>query len=480
MEIRYKSYNPEQCYFNVIDPKDIKANNPLLNVIYSFIIQHVDLEMFNKKVKNESNGASAINPIMLLNIIFYAYAQGIYTSRKIEDRLNWDPNFIFLSGQQKVDHSSICNFILKYKDEIQEIFSKLIYILTNKGLVDLNFVAIDGTKIKASASKDFTGSIEDFKKKKNKIEKRIDQLLQNTVSDTNEKQNDKKSKKLKKLEKEKDKIENFLSEVEEMNTNRKTKFNLTDKDTTVVKDKREFYAGFNCQGAVDAQNHFIVAPLASNASDQHLLKPMVEQTQMRSQNSLQNSELAFDAGYFTSDNLQYIESKKLNVYMPEGHGLSGEKRNNKDTITARNCKILNSGVKKKLECPGGHIMETNNLIKDRDRFIYYFYPKKDACKTCDLEKKCYKHIKSRKKFHVDKKVYDSYLLREKMLAKISSDEGQINRCARFATVEHVFGEIKELYGFRQFYHRSLEKVNLIWTMICMAYNFRKLAKIQYA
>ena len=109
MNVRYRRYNPEETYFTLIDPKDIKKHNPLLKAIDSFTEEHISVEPFSHGVKNEIGGAPAVHPRMMLKIIFYSYAKGIYSSREMEERMRWDPNYIYLSANQRVDHSTICN-----------------------------------------------------------------------------------------------------------------------------------------------------------------------------------------------------------------------------------------------------------------------------------------------------------------------------------------------------------------------------------
>jgi len=69
-----------------------------------------------------------VHPRMMLKVLFYSYAKGVYSSREMEDRMRWDPNYIYLSANQRVDHSTICNFILKYGEEIKRVFSQLVYL----------------------------------------------------------------------------------------------------------------------------------------------------------------------------------------------------------------------------------------------------------------------------------------------------------------------------------------------------------------
>ena len=164
MNVRYRRYNPEEGYFTLIDPRDIKNHNPLLQAIDSFVEEHISVEPFSQRVKNEVEGAPAVHPRMMLKVIFYSYAKGIHSSREMEERMRWDPNYMYLSANQRVDHSTICNFILKYSEEIKGVFSQL--VMAKMGYVSMDFVAVDGTKIKADAGKRFTGDVRDFQEKR--------------------------------------------------------------------------------------------------------------------------------------------------------------------------------------------------------------------------------------------------------------------------------------------------------------------------
>jgi len=484
MKVRYREYNPEQRCFTIIDPENIKAHNPLLKAIHSFIEEHVSNKAFSQKVKNELGGAPAVHPKMMIKILFYSYAKGIYSSREIEDRFSWDTNYIYLGANQRVDHSTICNFILQYEEEIADIFSKLVYIMAKMGYVGMDFVAIDGTKIRASASKKFTGDVADFKKKRKKIEKKIEEILHRTMEeDLSKKYKVRRLNKLNALKREKEKINGFLVKLEEEDNKKNIKdrkVNLTDLDARMVKDKDTKYMGYNCQIGVDEENHIIVGREVFNeASERRLLEPMVKETKRQTKRRLQSTELGFDAGYFSSKNLQYCNEEKLNVYLPEGKGESGTKKRKSKTIESRDCKLEIDKDKKQLTCPGGQVMQTKEAKKDRGNYFYRFYPDKKYCQGCQFKEKCYRNVKKQKRFSVKKEYFDTLLLREQMTEKLSNLQGRQRIADRSCIVEHVFGEIKEIFKFRRFMHRSLQKVKLIWNIICIAYNFRKLARLAY-
>lgn len=477
---RYREYNPEQSYFTVIDPKEIKEHNPLLAAIDSFVEEHVSIEPFSDKLNNEGGGAPAVHPRMMLKVLFYSYAHGIRSSRQMEEHLRWDPNYMYLSGNQRVDHSTLCEFIIEYGHQIKDIFSRLLYVMVNLGYVSMDFVAVDGTKIRANASKKFTGNIREFKEKRKRIEKKIEEILHHT---TEEGQRYKKRKidKLNFLHREHERIEAFLGAIEDQEDIGDRKVSLSDKDACMVKDGDSKYMGYNCQVGVDEKAGVIVgAEVFNEANERRLMKPMVEEIRERAGDALEGTELGHDAGYFSSDNLQYAHSEKLKIYLPEGRGEGGVKKRKGEEIEARDCKMEIDEKGVRLICPGGQVMEVGGERKKYGYHFYLFRPKRKQCHGCRDRERCYKHIHTRKGFTVKKEYFEALPLREEMRQRLSSPKGKQRMADRSCIVEHIFGEIKEHYKFRRFMHRGLEKVRFIWKMVCMAYNFRKLARLAYA
>ncbi len=272
MNARYRQYNPEAVYFTLIDPKDVKNHNPLLKAIDCFIEEHIPVEPFSHRVNNEMAGAPAVHPKMMLKIIFYSYAKGIYSAREMEDRIRWDPNYMYLSANQRVDHSTICNFILKYREEIKRIFPQLVYVMAKMGYVTMDFVAVEGTKIRADVGKRFTGNVEEFKEKRRRIEKKIEIILHHTT-DEDLKRKARRDKKLDALRREKGKIQAFLAGVEKGEETAKGKVSLTDSDACMVKDKDTKYMGYNCQIAVDERAHAIVGAEVFNVASDRGCRP---------------------------------------------------------------------------------------------------------------------------------------------------------------------------------------------------------------
>ena len=176
---KFKKYVREQIYWLTVDPEKIRENNPLVKVIDDYIEGHVLNDIFAVKLHNQYTGSKAINP---------------------KKRMVNDLNTIYLSGNTVIDHSNIRRFINKYSDEIVGIFSKMVYILGKSGFISYELEAIDGTKIRASANKHFTGNAKEFRNKKQKIEEKILKILRETTnSNLDEKYSKRVSNKLKRF-----------------------------------------------------------------------------------------------------------------------------------------------------------------------------------------------------------------------------------------------------------------------------------------
>lgn len=107
----------------------------VVRVIDDFIEKHIDIGAFAEKYTNDEGGAPAKHPRILLKVLFYSYSQGIYSSREIEERISGgDSSFTYLSSNTFLDHSTICNFILKHEAAIRDIFTRMVYILHKFGL----------------------------------------------------------------------------------------------------------------------------------------------------------------------------------------------------------------------------------------------------------------------------------------------------------------------------------------------------------
>lgn len=473
---KFKPYDQAQYFFQTIDPRIFKANNPLLRVINEFVDEHLEVERFAAKVLNDEAGAAAHDPRLVVKVLLYSMATGVRSYRAIEERLGWDPAFLILSGQKVFDHSTLCRFIWRHKEALVEFFTLTVYVLIDQGYMSQDFIGTDGTKIKAWAGKDFTGTLEDFRRRSKKLEERINEILTKMGKDPNP--DPQPSEKLRNLQRKKEKIDRFLEQVkkESGKIGANEKVNLTDLDARSMKDKDRTYAGYNLQLSVDG-NHFIAAfGIYTCTADQPHLQPMVSKLQQQYGDRLSKSILAFDAGYYSGENLLFLERENLNAYIPEGQAEDGRKViRRKPVIGSKDCTLIDCSENPLLVCPANQVMR--GIPCDRSKGIFYrFKAEKEKCGQCNLLKECYGKRKT-KYFEMTKMGIVSYQARMRMREKVRSEEGRARRNQRFSTGEHVNAEIKDQMRVRQFHHCGKERVHTISALIATAYNLRRLAAV---
>lgn len=473
----YKPYNPNQLFFQTIDPAAFREDDGVLRVVDDFVEEYLPVESFSEKVRNDMLGAAALDPRLVCKVLFYAIAKGVRSYRSIEERLAWDPAFKILSAGKIFDHSTLCRFISLHRNELEEFFAIMVYVLIKQGYMTTEFFATDGTKIKAWAGKDFTGSYHDFVQRSAKLQKKIEQIL---ASMGNENPDPTPSGKLSDLQRKKRKIDKFVEQVKNdaKRTKSDEKVNLTDPDAGRMKDKSSYYLGYNLMLSVDS-NHFIGAYQVFNCTaDQPHVIPMISRLRETVNDPLTNSILAFDAGFYSPGNILFLHRENLNAFVPEGQAEDGSKISRKEkNIGSKDCTLANADNQAILTCPGGQAMTGRLTIrKSPARVSYLFIPQHARCCFCPLKQRCLGK-QPRKYFEVDKIMFDSLDERCEMKQRVASAVGREIRNKRFSTNEHVNGEIKEQMNLRQFYHRGRDKVRTISCLTAIAYNFRRLAAV---
>ena len=367
--IRTKAYNLNQQQLIPTDIKKLLPENDL-SLFIAEVTSHLDLSKITKKY-HKTFGRLAYNPIMMINIQFYSYCIGIFSSRKIEKRTYTDIAYIYLSGGEHPDHVSISRFREENLEELSKIFVQILIMCKKAGLIKMGKIAIDGTKNKANASKRKTKDYDAIKKEYEKFDKKVKELMKEAekideIEDKKygkNKRGDELPKKLKKkqnrlkelarikkeMEKEAKKIaeekakEIEKREAEEKKTGKKKRgrkpkpkselpdnrfrHNFTDPDSRLMKDNgiNAIIQGYNCQTVVDLDSQVIIAAdVTQEANDKHQAVPMIQKLReyfcVENLIELEGIKLTLDAGYFTEEEIKKLIKMGFDVYItPEGY-----------------------------------------------------------------------------------------------------------------------------------------------------------------
>jgi len=445
--IRAKAYNLSQQQLIPTDIKTLLPENDL-SLFIPEVTNHLDLGKITKHY-HKTFGRLPYNPIMMVNVLFYSYCIGIFSSRKIEKRTYTDIAYIYLSGGEHPDHVSISRFREINLEELSKIFVQILMMCKKAGLVKMGKIAVDGSKIKANASKRKTKDYEGIVKEYEKLDKKVKELMKEAekideIEDKKygkNKRGDELPKKLKKkqnrlkelarikmeMEVENKKIaeekakEIEKREAEEKKTGKKkrgrkpkpkselpdNKFrhNFTDPDSGLMKDNgiNAIVQGYNCQTVVDLDSQVIIASdVTKEANDKHQAIPMIQKLMeyfcVDNLTELEGIKLTLDAGYFTEDEIKKLIEMGFDVYIsPNGYN-----------------------SKAKIPQMKGRIPNNMSFIDRMRRKV---------------------RTKAGKKIYSKRKI-----------------------------VEAPFGQIKEARGFRRFSLRGKKKVKLEWDIVTLTHN----------
>lgn len=408
------------------------------------IVEQLDLSAIYEPYEKQNRGQPPYDPAMMTALLLYAYCVGVPSSRKIEQKTHEDVAFRVVAANRHPDHDSICTFRKRHLEALAGLFVRVLRLCQEAGLVRLGHIALDGTKVRANASKHKAMSYGRMKKTEEELKGEIEELLARAEAvDTEEDARYGKGKKgwdlpeeLHRRESRLQKIQEAMSALEaearekarnrekekgesidppgappldnssQANPSDKAQRNFTDPDSRIMKvsSTKSFEQSYNCQAAVDGEAQVIVgAVVTQQANDVHQVEPMLDELEENLGRIPFGLAMSMDAGYFSEDNVMLLEDAEIDAFVATGRMKHGE-----------------------MPPP----------VRGR--------PPQDMT------------------------------TRERMARKLRTQRGQRVYARRKAIVEPVFGQIKHVRGFKQFLLRGFENVSLEWLFWCLTHNLLKL------
>jgi len=500
---RYKSYSYEQGMFIPVHfPKQILPGS--FEYALNYIVDNeLDLSIFEGKYKNDETGAPAYDPSILLKIILYAYSRGITSSRLIERLCRENVIFMALSADTKPHFTTIAEFISSMQEQITPLFRDILLYCEELDLIDKTMFAIDGCKISSNASKEWSGTLADYEKKIEKLEKTICYILDKHQSeDQNEEDKEMKKdegKHIENIQKKITKIKQFLKEHEDKQGARGNikKSNITDNESAKMPSSHGIIQGYNGVAMAEAKHQIIVhAETFGEGPEKSLLEPMLEGARENfkaigeREDVLKKSKLITDSGFYTKDNIQLVETEKIDAYIPDNKfrqrdcRFTTAKRHNKPidrkkTIKKRKYFAVEDfrydEQKSTLICPAGKEMyiKNSNYEYKGSKAIAYMCRRNDA-RVCPLRNKCIRNPKAEgRQVHIFYERKDNQLLK-KMRNKIDSAYGKYIYSKRMQIIEPVFANIRSSKGLGRFSFRGKIKVDIQWKLYAIVHNIGKI------
>ena len=280
---KFIDYNYDQMKMLAISyDKQILPGTFESSLVY-LIDQKLDLTIFHPRYKNDDNGRPAYAPAILLKIVLLAYSRGVTGSRRIERLCRENVLFMAISADSQPNFTTLAAFISSSKSEIATLFQQVLLICDQEGLIGKELFAIDGCKLPSNASKEWSGTHDELKKKKAKIDTAVNYILaKHRLADTHERDDDQMAREIKqkkKLDRASQKIDQFLKTHEDRKgvSGGIVKSNITDNDSAKMKTSHGVIQGYTGVVAVDAKHQVIVQAHAYGQGQEHgLLEPTIE------------------------------------------------------------------------------------------------------------------------------------------------------------------------------------------------------------
>jgi transposase len=468
------------------------------------LIEHeLDLSIFDDRYANDETGRPAYDPAILLKIVLLAYSRGITSSRKIATLCEENVLFMAISADTHPHFTTIADFVSSCQEEIASLFQQVVLICDELGLIGREMFVIDGCKLPSNASKEWSGTRADLKKKQGKINRAVRRILKkHRESDQKELDDDireREQRQLKTLRKVSRKIRDFLAENGEKigGSGKPIQSNITDNESVKMKTSHGVIQGYIGVAAVDSQHQVVVHAEAHGQPQEHeLLKPTVEgirealNKEDSKRDPLKGTKVIADSGYHSQKNVEYLEEEKVDGYIADTgfrsrdpRFQSAERHKPKERLKPKERFSVDDfryDLKKQIcRCPAGKSMWLRCArARIGHNLFMQFQAHKADCEGCKLRQRCLKSETQKTPRLVNIRLGITQQRKasaiEQMKRKIDSSFGRHIYSHRLSIVEPVFGNITEAIGIKRFSLRGAAKVCGQWRLMAMTHNICKI------
>ncbi len=443
---------------------------------------------------------------MLLKVVLFGYSRGMISSRALERACCENVTFMALACGQKPDHSTIAAFISSMGEEIGWLFTQVLLVCDEEGLLGGTHFSLDGLKLSSNASKEWSGKFEDLEKKKENLGRKVREAIrEHREADKAERKKrdsdrERREERIRRLKRQAERIEKFLSENERKKgaSGEEIQSNVTDNESAKMATSHGVIQGYNANALADEKHQVVVhAQVFGDGEDGSHAKPMLEGAKEKLEaigwrEPLKDRRISADSGYYSVKNLEVCKDLGVDAYVPDPqfrkrdvrfadagrHRRSVDKRKERYKSKKRWFSVEDFKLDDrtgKLICPAGqglYIRNRNFCTADGYKAIAYQAPK-TGCRDCQLRSKCL-----RKPNTVSRQVHVFYGQRpgsitDEMKQKIDTKEGRRTYSKRLGIIEPVFGNVRACKRMDRFTLRGRIKVNIQWMLYCLVHNIEK-------
>ena len=451
MSTRFKAVDRETPYLLPPSVQDWLPEDHLARFVVDVVSK---LDLHELKMPYTGVGSEAFNPEMLLAMLFYGYATGVFSSRKLEQASHDSLAFRYIAANTHPDHDTIANFRKRFLKQLEPLFVQILLVAKMMGFLKLGKISLDGSKVQANASKHSAMSWGHAVELEQQLKQEVARLMAMAAADAAVPEGMDIPKELKlrevrlnaiaeaKAKLEARAAERFAAEQAEYEARQakretarsegkppkgpgpkppepgvrnKDQINLTDEESRVMPGSggKNFQQAYNVQAGVDTKTMLVVtAHVTQHANDKLEVEPTLKALDQLPDTLGKVEALLGDTGYRSERNTQLCDAARITPYIAggqESHHPSVEQRYIQPPPIAGNADVVQA-----------------------------------------------------------------------MDHRLATIEGRAIYALRKSTVEPVFGIIKSVLGFRQFHLRGLDAASGEWTLVTMAWNLKRLFNLKSA
>ena len=485
-ELKLNSVNRQQTRLVSVCLEDLIAVDHKARAIDE-LVKRMDLSAFTGSLKTTKGcaGRAAWPPALLVSLWVYAYSEGVTSAREIERMMPWEPGMQWLSGLETVNAHTLADFRVEHKVALDELFAQLLAVLEEGGLLDLNQVMHDGTKIRAQAGADSY-------RRENSLRERL-ALAREAVKEMGDPHAEGSGKTRKQSAQERaarERLKRMEAAMAEVAAQQAEKTAQADKEAVRVSlsepEARKMKHGdnaiapsYNAQLTTESQNKFIVGVhVSQNSSDANSLMPALDKVEQNLEKMPQ--QVVVDGGFTNRNNIIACEAQSIDLVGslpdPKERSEAAMKSMGIDgSFAPHHFLILEDG--ERLQCPAGCSLEhVRQSVKRGDRYQQY-QARGEDCQACQYQTRCCpnKPERGRTVSLRDEEQAAVAAFRQKM----ETDESKAIYRRRGEIAEFPNAWIKEKLGLRKFRLRGLIKAEteLLWA--CLTYNIMQWIRLEW-
>lgn len=463
----YKCGNRTQTTFLPSTIEDYVTKQDPVRV-YDAFVDALDLKALGISLDPKA-GADEYFPRTMLKLLIYGYSYGIRSSRKLERACHHNLSFQWLMGGEKPDYRTIARFRSKYKEAIRDLLKQCVRLCMKLDLIEGNTLFTDGSKFRADASINNHWTKERCERHLGKIDKQIDQLLEDAEQlDAREDKEESMVKINKEIENKEKLIKKIKETLDLLEETKQKSMNSTDPDCVKASGRQGNHASYNVQSTVDEKHGLIVhAEAISQSNDSNQLHRQI--TEVTEVLDKKPENVCADAGYASTQDLKKID-KDIKVVVPSTR--QAQKENKKHPVKEFDKEqFVYEKEKDEYICPEGKRLKYDG-ITCREPLQEGYKAKKEDCQQCPHYGICTTSKLGRKIVRLGDQV-----IKEEFEAIYASPEGQDIYKARKEKVELPFGHMKRNLGAGQFMLRGKLKVNAEVSILSTCFNIARMISI---